>query len=169
MLVPPFPPFSIRTNPLELTPPTLIPEPFILLIIVFPAEFNVLDIFNKPLPPCTIIVSPFVVKAPVILISLPFTSLYIVVFPPVKLFLILILSVPLFTTSVSPAELTVPSKFIPPFPDLFISSEPAEIVDLAPTLIPTLLVSFIVVLPLLFVFAPLASVIPFCPLLSTVK
>ena len=75
---------------------TLSPEPFTLLIIVLSCElfFKVFVIFNIPLPPCTIMVSPFVVIASDILISLPFTSLYIVVFPPANVFEIFILSVP---------------------------------------------------------------------------
>ena len=69
--------FSINVKPFVVMSTTFKPFPFTLLIIVEPFDLLVkaFEMFNTPLPPWTIIVSPFVVKVPEILISSPFTSL----------------------------------------------------------------------------------------------
>ena len=127
----------------------------------FPFEFITLELLTLILPLDVL----FIVKSFVVIffpfIFIPLAPLWvIVVFPAVNVLFKFVAPLPEFVINASPVELTVPSKFMPPLPDLFISSEPAFIFVLLPTFIPTLLVSFIVVLPPLVVFVPLANVIP---------
>ena len=139
-------------------------------IRTFPFEFITLELLTIILPLDVL----FIVKSFVVIVSpLMFIQLaplcVIVVFPAVNILFIFVAPFPEFVIKASPVALTVPFRFIPPSPSLFISSAPDSIFELLLIFIATSLVSFIVVLPLLEVFTPSFSVIPLCPLLSIVK